>query len=62
MASQDHLLGNAALVIMEEKAELDSSGDSSAQAGLSYLHHWADPRQKARSFDSVPMAMTLTGI
>jgi hypothetical protein len=61
MATQDHPLGKAALVV-EEKVELGSSGDSSVQGGLSYLHHWADPGQKAHSSDSVPMAMSLMGI
>ncbi|KAJ8482566.1 hypothetical protein ONZ51_g5275 [Trametes cubensis] len=39
-------LGLAALAIVEEKAELGSSGDGSVQGSFSYMQHWLDQGQR----------------
>ncbi len=38
-------LGLAGLAIVEEKAELGSSGDGSVQGSFSYIHFWMDASQ-----------------
>ncbi|EKM50342.1 uncharacterized protein PHACADRAFT_264967 [Phanerochaete carnosa HHB-10118-sp] len=40
------LSGTAALAIIEEKAELGTSGEGSVQGSFSYMSHWASPDQK----------------
>jgi hypothetical protein len=40
-------LGDALLAVIEEKAELRTSGDPSIQGSFSYIRHWADPNQQA---------------
>lgn len=39
-------LGAAALVVIEEKAEPDTSGEGSVQGSFSYLQHWTDNERK----------------
>lgn len=51
------VLGTAALVIIEEKPELGTSGDGSVQGSFSFIQHWNDQRVR----DSVtPRAWFLT--
>lgn len=39
------IMGEVALVIIEEKVELGQSSDPSVQGGLSYLHYWKSQDQ-----------------
>ncbi|KAJ2913992.1 hypothetical protein MD484_g6413, partial [Candolleomyces efflorescens] len=40
------LPGAAALVVIEERGELGTSGEGSVQGSFSYLQHWTDPELK----------------